>query len=156
MIVQYTFIQNDSTIINTTLDIKSKTIIGLFSAIISIIAASILIKIYGYGIMGLCLGLIAGRSIQSIAYPLIISKKIKIDNKNYFFHLRSLIVPGVILSLGYYLGNNIVLDRWIHLILFSILIFPVIIIITFYLGLKVEQRDEVIKYARRIRYFKKD
>ena len=156
MVVQYIFIQNDSTIINTTLDIKSKTIIGLFSAIISILGVFVFIKIYNYGIMGLCLGLIVGRLIQSISYPIIINKKIQVDSKNNFLHFRSLIISISVLSLGYYLGNNIVLQKWTHLIFLSALIFPLIIIFIFYLGFKTEQRSEIMKYASKIRYFKKN
>lgn len=156
MIIQYIFIENDSNLILVTLDVKTKTLISLFSVIISILVASVLIKIYHFGILGLCVGIITGRLFQSITYPYIIQKKLQINRKNSFSKFRPFLVSSVILFLGYYFGQNLFLDNWIHLILSVILISPLVLIITFFIGFDIEEKNEMKKYLRKIKYFKND
>ena len=69
MIVQFAFIRNDSSIIDLTLQLRGKVLLGLLSAGVSIAVAVLLIRTWDMGISGLALGFIAGRSIVSVAYP---------------------------------------------------------------------------------------
>jgi O-antigen/teichoic acid export membrane protein len=69
MILQFAFIRNDSSIIDLTLELRGKVLLGLLSAGLSIGLAVVLIRTWDMGLSGLALGYIAGRSIISIAYP---------------------------------------------------------------------------------------
>ena len=69
--MQLAFIRSDGNIIDLTLQMSQKVLLGLLSVTISIGAASLLVGYFNLGIVGLCLGIMGGRLIISIGYPII-------------------------------------------------------------------------------------
>jgi O-antigen/teichoic acid export membrane protein len=73
MIVQLIFIRNDAYVIDLTLELREKVVMGAVAAILSISLSAILIP--RLGIAGLCLGMILGRLSLSLSYPIVINKR---------------------------------------------------------------------------------
>ena len=59
MTLQFAFIRNDSSIIDLTLELKGKVLLGLLAAAVSIAIASVLVAVADMGIAGLALGFVA-------------------------------------------------------------------------------------------------
>lgn len=153
VVFQYMFIQNDSSIINTTLDLKQKVYIGLVSAAIMI--SCIFLLVPEYGIAGLCIALLAGRAVMSIGYPWIISKKLNISAQ-----LMVYVRPGVVLAAmwvaSYKISGLFSLNTWLELIFAAAVSMAVILLITSVLGLNRSQRAELAAYGKRIKLFKSE
>ena len=67
--IQLALIRNDAFIIDLTLDVKAKVLVGLGSAVVSLVLAGILVGPMDLGIAGLCAGLLVGRAVLSVLYP---------------------------------------------------------------------------------------
>lgn len=76
--VQIVFVRSYAFIIDVTLDVRSKVYIGGGSAILSVVLAVHWIP--EYGVAGLCASFIMGRLPMSIAFPLIVHKKLQQPN----------------------------------------------------------------------------
>jgi O-antigen/teichoic acid export membrane protein len=68
--VQTAFIRTDSYIIDAALKPRARVIFGAITVVATLTLGVVLT--HALGIVGLCLGMLAGRAIQSIAYPLIV------------------------------------------------------------------------------------
>lgn len=69
MVGQFCFIRNDGFLIDATLDLRVKVLTGVASTVVSIGLAAVLVGGYRLGIPGLCAGIVAGRTILTVAYP---------------------------------------------------------------------------------------
>ena len=72
--MQLVLIRSDGNVIDLTLRMSQKVLLGLLSVTVSIVAASILVGYFKQGIVGLCLGIISGRMIISVGYPILIGQ----------------------------------------------------------------------------------
>jgi len=153
VVFQYMFIQNDSAIINTTLDIKQKVYIGVITVIISIPLALLLVPLYG--IVGLCIALLAGRMTMTVGYPWIVKNKIKV-----FLPLKTYIRPSITLFIlwfiSYKISTGILLTTWAELLFIGIIATVVIILKIITFGLNTKQRNELWAYFRRIKLLKSE
>lgn len=71
---QFVFIRTDANIIDLTLDLRRKVLLGLASAGLSAAIAAVLVSRYEMGIAGVALGYIAGQSVLSVSYPRIVGR----------------------------------------------------------------------------------
>lgn len=78
VVMQYVFIRVDASVIDLTLRLNRKVIIGAISVSISILIASGLVYFLRMGIIGVSIGIMSGRLILSIAYPWIIGQHLQI------------------------------------------------------------------------------
>jgi O-antigen/teichoic acid export membrane protein len=67
---QTAFIRTDSYIIDAALRPKGRVVVGAITVIATLGLGIILT--HAWGILGLCIGMLAGRAIQSVSYPLIV------------------------------------------------------------------------------------
>ncbi len=74
VVAQLVLIRTDASIIDLTLRLERKVLMGALSVALSLIIACILVGYFRLGVVGLCLGLMAGRAILSIGYPLLIGR----------------------------------------------------------------------------------
>ena len=149
---QLFFIRSDAFVIDLTLDIRRKVVLGGLSTLLCIVLAAVLIK--PLGIMGLCLGLIAGRSILTVAFPLLIGSALEISPK---VRLASLVRPGVVMAgtfaLSSYLGHHLLASTWIEFFTWAGLTFVFAVCIGFVGGLTSEQRKAMINRFSKVRLF---
>ena len=149
MVIQLVLIRNDAFMIDLTLDLRRKVIIGALSATISIVAAGILMGFYNLGILGLCLGFIAGRSILSLAYPWLVGSFLKVS---LYSQLRGILRPAsmtvLILALALGLGEYLTSSTWIALIFSVALTLVAASFLAFYTGLSGPQRRRILERVR--------
>lgn len=147
-IMQYLFIQNDSVIIDTTLELSQKVYFGLIAAIISI--ALMFTTIPDYGIVGLCISMIVGRSLISIAYPVIVYLK-----TNQYLSFRDLpLRPLISLTILWYfaLKSSAIIQPhgWGTLTISVLVSLAIVTPIAFFLGINKNNRSEIINYFKSI------
>jgi O-antigen/teichoic acid export membrane protein len=148
---QLTFIRNDAFIIDLTLNLRRKVILGGLSTLFSIGLAAILIK--PLGIVGLCLGLIGGRSILTVSYPLIVRSALEISPK---VRLLSLIRPGLVMGvtfgLSILLSQRLFASGWTEFIGGVSLTFVLTICVGFVSGLTRQQKGLMVSRLTRVRF----
>ncbi len=149
--IQLTFIRSDGNIIDLTLRLSQKVILGLVSVTISIVAASILVGVFKLGIVGLCLGIMGGRLIMSIGYPMLIGRFFGLPIYSQMNAiLRPVSVTILLFSLAFGLGSFIPftvgsgIKGWIIFIISAGVTGILMLLISFYAGLSGNQRMNLI------------
>jgi len=74
--VQTAFIRCDSYIIDASLRPRLRVVVGAVAAVTTIVASVLLTR--AFGLVGLCIGVVAGRMVQTIAYPLIATRTLRV------------------------------------------------------------------------------
>jgi O-antigen/teichoic acid export membrane protein len=72
--VQTAFIRCDSYIIDATLRPKLRVVVGAIAAVTTVSSCILLTR--AYGLVGLCAGVVAGRLVQTVAYPIIAGRSL--------------------------------------------------------------------------------
>ncbi|MGH7531139.1 MAG: oligosaccharide flippase family protein, partial [Gemmatimonadales bacterium] len=75
LVAQTTFIRTDAYIIDAALRPRRRVVVAALTAVASLALAIGLT--HRFGIVGLCLGLLAGRGIQSVAYPVLVHRALQ-------------------------------------------------------------------------------
>ena len=156
-VTQFVLIRNDSNIIDLTLRLRRKVIIGALSVSLSLFAAGVLVRYFNLGISGLCLGLIFGRSILSIGYPLMVSHFLKVS---FFAQLKGILRPVSVTTLFFLIASKLSdllvasywfpKIGWIDLILSIGVTFCVATLLAFYSGLPCDQRRFILRRFRNL------
>ncbi len=152
--MQLVLIRSDGNVIDWTLRMSQKVLLGLLSVSLSIGAASILVG-YGKGVIGLCLGIMAGRMIMSIGYPLLIGRFLGVSLLSQIKGaLRPFLVTvflflaatrlGTLLSSSDWSGAR----GWLFFILSAGVTGIVMLLMSFYVGLSADQRVSMIRRVR--------
>lgn len=151
-VMQLVFIRIDANIIDLTLRLSQKVILGLLSVSISVISASVLVGYLNMGIVGLCLGMMSGRLILSAGYPLLISRFLDIILMK---QLKSMVRP-VLVTVALF-GMTIFIDKfhsaltwpgaqsWIGFSLYAGLTGIVMSAVSFFAGLTAKQREIITR-----------
>ena len=92
MVLQFALIRTDANIIDLTLNLRKKVLIGAVSAALSVGLAWFFLGPMDMGIIGLVLGFIVGRSIQSVSYPLMIGRLLGIPPER---QLKGIVRPAL-------------------------------------------------------------
>jgi O-antigen/teichoic acid export membrane protein len=152
--VQLVFIRTDASIIDLTLDLRRKVAMGSLSVLLSVGLAAVFTKLWG--IVGLCLGLIAGRSILTIAYPLLIGSALEMSPR---VRLLGLVRPGGVMigafGLSSYLGQYLHTEGWIEFFVYAGLSFALATGAGFLCGLTKEQREAMVQRFKQVRLLKR-
>ena len=145
MITQYLLIQNDSVLINVMLDVKSKTLLGLFSIILSTFFAYLFSSYLG--VFGFIIGFIVGRLLLSYSYPKIVFEKIpKSENDTIPYRLISIVF--ILWVIGFLGEDYIYINNWWVLITSIITCFILTTVLIFQFGLTTFERENLIKYLK--------
>jgi O-antigen/teichoic acid export membrane protein len=154
---QLVFIRNDGSIIDLTLRLSQKVILGAISVGVSILLAAVAVGYLKLGIIGLCIGIIVGRGLLSIGYPIIIGRFLKLD---FLSQIKSALKPVLVMIVIYFLVTILDSSSFIHTgsgflgwILFAIGAGATVIILlpmSFYLGLTTKQRKGILQRIRAV------
>jgi O-antigen/teichoic acid export membrane protein len=151
MVFQFAFIRNDASIIDLTLDLRAKVLLGFVSAAASIGVAAALIAWFGMGITGLALGFIAGRSILTVACPLLVSRFLGTPLRGQLSGaLRPLLVTSALFTATVLLSLVASVDSWLALVAASGLSLAVCSGAALFLGLTSGQRKRVRDRTRQV------
>ncbi len=111
--VQTAFIRGDAYIIDAALRPRLRVLVTAAAAVLT--TASALALTPSLGMVGLCLGILAGRAIQSVAYPLLVGASLHISRRLPFARLaRPFAVMLLLLGVAAYLGQQIVARGWLQ------------------------------------------
>ena len=148
--VQLVFIRNDAFVIDLTLQLREKVIMGGVAALLSIILSALLIP--SWGITGLCAGLIVGRMLLTISYPLIVNKHLEQHSR---LSLKSLVRPGLTMILIFtgagYLGERLLMDNWIIWLACAGSSFGIAMMLALFAGLSADTRRPLLKRLKMVR-----
>jgi O-antigen/teichoic acid export membrane protein len=151
MILQFALIRNDSSIIDLTLELRAKVLLGLVSAALSIGVALVLLKVWEMEIVAVVAGFVAGRSILTVAYPLLVSRYLGSSPSGQF---RSAVRPALVCAALF--GGAALLapaaeaGSWLSLIGLGSVSFGAFGAAAFLLGLTSGQRRQVSRRLRQI------
>jgi O-antigen/teichoic acid export membrane protein len=141
MVIQFVFIRNDANIIDLSLDLRYKVLSGAFSALLSIGFAYVFIKYFSLGVIGLCLGFMAGRLILSLGYPWFIGRFLGVSLSEQFAGTpRPAIVTVALLLLALAVGKYVTINGWFGLVIGAGLTTLAVTVVAFYAGLAAHQR----------------
>jgi len=111
--VQSAFIRTDSYIIDAALQPRARTTVGAAAAAITIAAGIVLTHLWG--LPGLCISIITGRAVQSIAYPVLAHKHLgRARTMRLVDGIRLGIVGVGLLTGAVLLGQGIAAPTWLH------------------------------------------
>lgn len=151
MIGQFVMIRHDANIIDLTLNLRSKVLIGFLSAALSAAAAAYAVGALGLGAVGVCAGFIAGRSILSIGYPLFVGRLLGVSLAQ---QVKASLRPGLVLFLLFGLSTigsrTLAVGSWPMLATAVALTFPVALLAAFALGLGPEERRQLLRRLTRL------
>ncbi len=151
MVMQFAFIRNDSSIIDLTLQLRGKVLLGLVSAALSIGLAVLLIRRWDQGITGVVVGFIVGRSILSLAYPWLVCRLLAISPfEQVKGAIRPLALTAALLSAALALASLVEVRSWLALLALGALSLGAFAVVSFFLGLSGSQRRRLSNRGRRV------
>jgi O-antigen/teichoic acid export membrane protein len=151
MVLQFAIIRVDSNIIDLTLKLRAKTLLGTAAAAISIGLSWYFVAVLDMGIMGLCLGFMIGRAIVSVAYPAIIGRMLGIPpQRQVEGALRPALATGVLFVCAAVLGKTLFSGSWIALLAAIAVSGTVVTALAFLSGLSAGHRRLVWKRVRKV------
>jgi O-antigen/teichoic acid export membrane protein len=141
MTTQLVVIRNDANIIDLTLDLRLKVLVGAISAALSVLLAMWLLVVMRAGVTGLCVGFIAGRIVLTVAYPYRVGRVL---GMSWGSQVRSVIRPTVVMAVLFgfaqWVATRTVVNDWVTLIAAVSGTVLVAAVSGWFGGLSVEQR----------------
>lgn len=151
MVLQFSLIRTDANIIDLTLNLRRKVLLGTVSAAIAVALGWFFLAVVEMGIAGLAFGFILGRAIQSVSYPLMIGRVL---GTSPLTQARAIVRPGLatvaLFGAASALGTVVGVDTWIGLIAAVGLSTVAIAVLAFYAGLPTGPRQQVWQRLRKV------
>ncbi len=150
-LLQFGMIRNDAFIIDLTLKVRGKVLVGLTSAVIALGVSAILVGPYELGISGLCIGMITGRAMLSVLYPWMVGQAIghpllaQVRSA-----LRPILVTAAMLAVAAEVGGEQLPNSWMPLILGSAITGLLALVVAMYAGLRPAERATLVRRMQTI------
>lgn len=147
--VQTSFIRTDAYLIDANLKLHDRVIVNLVAAVLSVVAAIVLTP--RLGIIGLCLGMLGGRMVQTILFPRMITSYL---GRSRSFSLKTIARPALVMALLFvtasYIGQRILAYNWIEWSALVIASIAITTLVAMIIGLPFESRSRINKRMRLI------
>lgn len=149
VVAQTAFIRTDSYIIDAALRPRGRVVVGVFT-MLATLALGITLT-HAFGILGLCLGMLIGRAIQSVAYPVIVRACIKHPKRTVgevLAAIRLALVTAALFAGANVLSRNFLAPTWpvwILAVVSSVALFGALALV---LGPTTEARRTLIRRIR--------
>jgi hypothetical protein len=151
MVMQFTFLGNDARFIDLTLNVRSKVLLGAVSAFLSVGLAAMLIVTTENKIVGMCVGIILGRLLLSMAYPWLIGRMLDYP---WGIQMRSLprpaLVTATLFGFALWVGEGLSARTWTGLVSSGIGTALLLTAVAAGLGLSRSQRRALSRRVRGI------
>ena len=151
MVLQFSLIRTDANIIDLTLNLRRKVLLGTISAALAVALGWFFLAVLDMGIIGLALGFILGRAIQSVTYPLMVGRVLGTPPA---MQARAIVRPGVVtaglFALASAASTVVAVHSWIGLVLAVGLSAVAIAIAAFFAGLPPGARRLVWQRTRKV------
>src|SRR2546429_1568246 len=109
---QTAFVRSDAYIIDSALQLRQRVLVTVGAAVLTI-GLGILLTLR-FGVLGLCVGILAGRLTQSIAYPHLVRRCLGVTSRPSLGTIaRPLATMAVLFTAAAYLRNRILARHWI-------------------------------------------
>jgi O-antigen/teichoic acid export membrane protein len=162
VVFQFILIRNDGNVIDLSLKLRQKVILGAISVGLSLGIGIALIEWLNLGVVGICLGLVLGRLILSVGYPFLVGRLLGITLISQIKPvLRPVIVTLVYFLLAVLVDNQIYqegfsgIKGWITLVFMVCTTTIVVFTSIFFLGLNRSQRTNVIQRIQIVWQYRK-
>jgi O-antigen/teichoic acid export membrane protein len=154
IMAQTAFVRSDAYIIDAALQPRMRVIVTAVAATLTIVLATLFTM--RFGTVGLCLGIIAGRLTQSIAYPHLVRRCFGDTSRPDLWAIgRPLMVMALLFAAAARFGDRILAHHWIGWIAGVLATGVVVLAIGLVTGLPAEARAAVLvrgrELARRLR-----
>jgi O-antigen/teichoic acid export membrane protein len=146
---QAAFIRNDSNVIDAALRPRQRVMVAAAATVLTLGAMIVLTRLFG--MIGLCAGLLAGRAVQSVAYPVLVRRALGRTGREpgtLLLVLRLGAVTAGVLAGGTALGARLTAPSWPALLLGILATVPLLAGLALYAGAPGEVRRQL---QRRIR-----
>ena len=155
VVSQFVVLRNDSNVIDVSLKLRNKVLLGLFSAALSIAIAAALVEFYNLGIVGISLGLLIGRLILSISYPVMVGRYLHIPLMSQLKALVRPLLVMVVLFTACYLAEQsrpavLTATNWFALALGAGLTGLVVLVTAYFVGLSRNQQNNLLRRLRAV------
>lgn len=151
MVLQLALIRVDANVIDLTLTIRTKVLLGVVSAVLSIAAAVALLHYAGLGIPGLVAGFIAGRLLLSVAYPVLVARLLEQPRPvSVLPVLRAALASAAMFGAAVWLQPRDPAAGWTELIGYGCLTGCLFLVLAYVGGLDARQRGRLLTRVRRV------
>jgi O-antigen/teichoic acid export membrane protein len=151
MVMQFIFIGNDARIIDLTLRLRAKVLVGAIAAVTSVVLAAILVRTTDNEILGMCVGIIIGRTILTVAYPLVVGRML---GHPLIAQLRSVPRPAfttaVLFIAAIWLGERVTAGSWVMLVLSAGVTAVAFVPVAGLLGMTASQRRALYRRLQKV------
>ncbi len=155
VVLQFVLIRNDANIIDLTLRLDRKVILGAVSVGVSLAAAGVMVGVFKMGVIGLCLGILLGRTMLTFGYPKYVGV---ILGESLSAQIRSALRPLLLTVLLFGFGSlweewtfstgRLSGMGWLPLAGSILVTFLVLLAACFFIGLPARQRRRVLNRFR--------
>ena len=149
--LQTCFIRTDAYLIDAALRPKQRVLVAAAAVIVTLVATITLTR--QFGMVGLCVGMLLGRSVQSVAYPWLSHAALGRDRGSRLgrlLGLRLAAVTGGVFAAAATLGPRLVVSHWPILFLGIAATVPLLAVLVLYTGLPADVRRGQIRRIRAI------
>lgn len=149
MVMQSAFIRVDSAIILLSLDIRQKCAIAATTTTAALLGAYFGLK--EFGLPGAVAGMLCGRLVESIGYPFLISRQLKLPLLTQLKGtLRPLMVTGLLIIPCYHYEITISLNSWFTLVPAMVLTGLLGLGFGLLLGFSRKEQRQIVKRIRKL------
>ena len=157
VVLQFVLIRTDANVIDLTLNLNRKVILGSISVALSLICASSFIYFFKMGIVGVCLGIMLGRLILSVQYPILVGRMLKIPLTS---QIKAIIRPALV-TMALFLAASALdsvlptsswhsLSGWMAFLFSAGLTFCCVLVFAFVGGLSTKQQQIIFRRIRAV------
>jgi O-antigen/teichoic acid export membrane protein len=149
LVGQTAFIRTDSYIIDAALRPKARVVVGIIT-VVATLGLGITLT-HAFGIFGLCLGMLLGRGIQSVAYPIIVRGCLQYPTRTGAGRvavIRYTLCTALLFAAATALGRTFDAHSWVIWVLGVLLTMPLFASLALALGAAPESRRAIIRRIR--------
>lgn len=144
MTTQSVLLRNDAFVIDLSLQLRNKVLLGFVAAVVSLAIAGVLVGRFEAGVPGLCVGLMTGRLILSTAYPWMVAQRLGIPRgAQWRAVLRPAAVGALLVAGAMTVERFATAGGWIALAAGVGVTLGSVGCLAFFLGLSGEQRGRI-------------
>lgn len=146
MVTQFALIRNDANIIDLTLDMRDKVLIGFGSTVLSMAIGGVLLYYFDSGVAGLCVGIIVGRLILTLQYPRIVGQSLQVSlQEQIVSSIRPAFTTIAMFGLALFLAQQIKVSSWLVLVALGTATGTIALLGAFFIGLSNKTRTQLWK-----------
>jgi O-antigen/teichoic acid export membrane protein len=145
--VQSAFIRCDAYLIDAALQPRRRVQVSLVAGALTLGLTIVLTWLAG--MVGLCLGILAGRTTQTILYPVLVGECLnRTPALSLRWVARPLLVMSILFAISAYLGQRLLMDHWLVWIAAVLLTVALVFVIAVGSGLPADLRHRVLARLR--------